>query len=205
MLKLHPAQQKLLQLLIKNNDEPLSIRQLQEEISAKSPSVVQHHLSQLEEKGYLRRNPANPKDYVVMEHVQDKEFAYINMYGMVQCGPHGLLLEGNPIDRIPIYTKLLGFPSSEAFLLKARGSSMQPKINPGDLVIAKKVNDVQNNEIAVCVNDGEVLIKKIQKIPNPEGGFAYYLTSLNPEVPAFLAGHNFHIEGIVRGVYKYSI
>ncbi len=162
-------------------------------------------LSQLEEKGYLRKNPANPRDYVVMEYVRDKEFAYINMYGMAQCGPHGLLLDGNPIDKVPIYTKLLGFPSSEAFLIKARGNSMQPKINPGDLVIVKKANDIENNEIAVCVNDGEVLIKKIQKISNPGGDFAYYLTSLNPDTAAFLASPNFHIEGIVRGVYKYSV
>lgn len=205
MTGLHPVQQKLLKLLRDNTDEPLSIRQLQDEIDASSPSVVQHHLLQLEKKGYLRKNPANPRDYVVLEHAPDKDFAYINMYGMAQCGPSGQLLDGSPVDRIPIYTQMLGFPSPEAFLVKARGNSMQPKINPGDLVIVRKANDAENGQIAVCVNEGEVLIKKIQKIPTTKGNVTYNLISLNPEIPAFLASDEFHIEGIVKGVYKYSV
>lgn len=201
----HPAQQKLINLLRDNQDEPLSIRELMDAIDAKSPSVVQHHLIQLERKGYLKRNPNNPRDYQILADSPDKQITYLNLYGMAQCGPNGGVLDGNPIDRIPVSSRLLSFPASQAFIVKAKGTSMKPRINSGDLVIAKKAPDVENNQIAVCVNDGEVLIKKIQKIYKSPNEITYNLISINPDQPAFTASRNFHIEGEVKGVLKYTV
>ena len=160
---LHPAQKKLIDILKDNFAEPLTIRQLQEYLGVSSPSVVQHHIFQLEKKGFLRRNPSNPRDYQILADSPEKRVVFINLYGMAQCGPSGSMLDGNPIDRIPVATKLLGFPASQAFLVKAKGTSMIPKINPGDLVIAKKSSDAPDDSIVVCCNNGEVLIKKDPK------------------------------------------
>ena len=80
---------------------------------------------------------------------------------------------------------------------------MVPKINPGDLVIAKKAEVVDGGEVVVCVNDGEVLIKKVQKIPTEAGNITYNLISLNPEFTPFTANEDFKIEGVVRGVLSY--
>jgi repressor LexA len=201
-MQLHPAQKKLLDILKKNQDEPLTIRYLQELMEASSPSVVHHHITQLEKKGYLRRNPANPYDYQVLTDAHLKDIAFLNVYGMAQCGPKGSMLDGNPIDRIRISSKVLGFPASQAFVVKAKGSSMLPKIKQGDLVIAKKTNTADDGELVVCVNNGEVLIKRLQTI---EKGKAYYLSSLNQEIAPFIAGNDFRIEGIVRGVLTYSV
>ena len=63
MKKLHKTQQAVLDLLKENIEEPLTVRELQELVGASSPSVVHHHIGQLEKKGYLRRNPNNPQDY----------------------------------------------------------------------------------------------------------------------------------------------
>ena len=116
------------------------------------------------------------------------------------------MLDGNPIDRIPVATKLLGFPASQAFLVKAKGTSMVPKINPGDLVIAKKSSDAPDDSIVVCCNNGGVLIKKIQKINSDDGKTIYNLISLNDKLyPPFVASEDFRIEGIVRGVLSYSL
>lgn len=203
-MKLHPVQEKLLVLLKKNVTDPLSIRELQEEVGMKSPSVIQHHIKQLEKKGYLKRNPNNPKDYQVLAE-PDSEITYLNLYGMAQCGPSGRLLDGDPIDRVPIYSPILGFPASEGFLVKARGDSMEPNIHSGDMIIARKTSNIQSNDIAVCVNNGEVLIKRVQPIPLKDGGMSFNLISLNPKFPPFVASDNFYIEGVVRGVFKNSI
>lgn len=199
-MKLHPAQEKLLKILKLTNSDPLSIRELQQEIGASSPSVVQHHLKQLEKKGFLRKNPSNPQDYQILREPDD-DVVYINMYGMAQCGPNGQLLDGNPVDTIAVYSPLMGFPASEAFAIKARGKSMEPEINPNDIIIAKKANTTQDNAIAVCVNNGETLIKRIQKIQT-NGGVAYNLISSNPDFPPFLASDDFHIEGVVKQIIK---
>lgn len=202
MKKLHPKQVKLLGLLKDNIEEPLTIRELQDELGASSPSIVHHHIKQLETKGYLRRNPHNPHDYQILAEDPDKKIAFLNLYGMAQCGPNGSLLDGNPIDRIPISTKILGFPSSEAFLVKAKGDSMEPKIKQGDLVIVKKNTSPDDGNIVVCVNNGEVMIKKIQKIDKDN----IFLISLNQTYKAILASKDgFKVEGVVKGVLSYSL
>ena len=201
MKKLHLTQEKLLRLLKNNIEEPLTIRELQADLGVSSPSVVYHHILQLEKKGYLRRNPGNPQDYQILADSPDKKIAFLNLYGMAQCGPNGSMLDGNPIDRIPISTKILGFSSADAFLVRAKGDSMEPKIKGGDLVIVKKGNKPEDGNIVVCVNNGEVLIKKIQQIDND----TIFLTSLNQTYKAILASKdNFKIEGVVKSVLSYT-
>ncbi|MFA6281640.1 MAG: HTH domain-containing protein, partial [Candidatus Omnitrophota bacterium] len=112
MKTLHHTQKKLLELLKQNITEPLTIRELQSALDISSTSIVHHHMEQLEKKGYLRRNPSNPKDYQILADSPEKTITYINLYGLAQCGPKGSILDGIPVDRIPIASKILGFPSS---------------------------------------------------------------------------------------------
>jgi len=198
MKKLHSTQEKLLKLLKRNITEPLTIRELQGELCLSSPSIVYHHIQQLEKKGYLRRNPINPKDYQILADSPDKKITYLNLYGLAHCGPNGSILDGDPIDRIPISSRILGFSSHEAFMVKAKGDSMLPKINDSDLVIARKTNDAESGDIVVCVNNGEILIKKIQR-----GRKEIILVSLNVTYEPFVASDDFKVEGIVRGVLSY--
>lgn len=197
MRKLHPIQKRLLIILEKNITDPLTIRELQKELDISSTSVAYHHIQQLERKGYLRRNPSNPKDYHVLANSPEKTITYLNLYGLAQCGQRGSILDGNPIDRIPIASKILGFPSSKAFMVKAKGNSMAPRINDGDLVIAKKIKDADSGTIVVCINNGEALIKRVRK------GKEIILISTNLSYEPFVAAEDFRIEGIVRGVYSY--
>jgi len=193
--KLHLIQEKLLKILAKNSDEPLTVREMQEKVGASSTSVVVHHLTQLEKKRFIKKNPYNPKDYQILKE-QDQEIAYLNLYGMATCGPNGSVLDGDPIDKIPISTRLLTFSSNKAFMVKAKGDSMLPKINNGDLVIVQKGAVADDGEIIVCVNDGKVLIKKFKK-----EGKNKILISLNHEFTPFLASvDDFRIEGVVKGV-----
>jgi len=197
--KLHPTQKKLLDILTKNIDDELSIRDMQEMLNLSSTSLVAHHLKQLEKNGYLKKDPYNPRNYQVIKGSPEKKITYLNLYGLAHCGPNGHILDGNPIDRIAISTRLLTFPSAEAFMIKAKGDSMAPKINEGDLVIVKRNRNPENGSIVACVNDGEALIKKI-RIEKDKNKKRYILISLNPKYPPFLAKDDFRVEGEVRGV-----
>lgn len=200
MKKLHPIQEKLAEILINNQDDPLTIRELQELMGVSSTSIVHHHLVQLEKKGYLRRNPTNPGDYQVVNSNDspERKITYLNLYGLAACGPKGSILDGIPIERVPISSKILGFSSADAFMLKAKGKSMEPKIGDGDLVIVRKTNHAENGNIIVCVNNGEVLIKKLKKDSE------IILISLNPKFEPFVASDDFRIEGVVRSVLSYT-
>ena len=113
MKKLHTNQEKLIHILRENIDNPLTMIELMEELDVASTSVVHHHIVQLEKKGYLKRNPSNPRDYQLLED-PEKPITYINQYGLAECGPNGSILDGNPIDRIPIASKLLKFPTESS-------------------------------------------------------------------------------------------
>jgi repressor LexA len=194
---LHPTQVNLLRLLKESFDDPLSIRELQESLNLSSPSLVHHHILQLEKKGYLKRNPRNTLDYQLFPDEPEKKLAYLNLYDLAHCGPRGSLLDGNPAERIPISTALLSFPAREGFLVQAKGGSMRPRIWNGDFVIAQKAQAIIDKAIMVCVNEGEALIKQV----NIQKNNVLLLISLNPEyAPIVTTTKKFHVEGIVKGV-----
>ena len=200
MKKLHPLQKQLVDLLKVNIDDPLTIRELQEELKVSSTSLVYHHILQLEKKGYLKRNPNNPQDYEILTDTPDRKIVYLNLYGLATCGPRGSILDGNPVDRIPLSSKLLTCGANNAFLVKAKGQSMSPKIHDGDLVIAKKTNSYDNGDVVVCVNNGEALIKKIRKEEKH-----IWLFSINEKFEPFLAAKDFKVEGLVKSVLSYNL
>ncbi|MBN2521568.1 MAG: ArsR family transcriptional regulator [Bacteroidales bacterium] len=199
MNELHENQKRLLKILEQNIDNPLTIRELKDELGFSSPSVVSHHIQQLEKKGYLKRNPNNPRDYQLLKN-PDKPIVYLNQYGLAQCGPNGSILDGNPIDRIPIASRLLNFPAEEGFMLIAKGDSMEPQISEGDYIIAQKANSANNGDTIVCVYDEVAIIKKYYIHENQ-----ILLISINAEkYPPLHVSKYFKIEGIVKNVIKYN-
>jgi repressor LexA len=199
MKQLHQNQQGLLDLLKTHAEAPLTMAELMEELNVSSTSVVHHHILQLERKGYLKRNPSNPRDYQLLSE-PDKPIVYLNFYGHAQCGPNGTLLDGNPEDRIPIASRLLKFPATEGFMVKAKGNSMSPVIEAGDLVIAQQAATASNGETIICTNSGETMIKIYQR-----DNSTVILNSANSlQYGPFVAAADFRIVGILRNVIKYQ-
>ena len=200
MNDLHRNQISLLRLLEQNIESPLSIRQIQGELDFSSPSVVSYHIQQLEKKGYLKRNPHNPKDYQIFV-TPEKEVVVLNQYGNARCGPSGSILDGNPVDKIPIASKLLRFSAKDAFIVSAKGDSMEPRIHEGDLLISQKHSCPNDGDIIVCVLNSEVLVKRFFNRNN-----RVTLISINNDKYAPIPvteDNEFKVEGIVRNIIKY--
>jgi len=200
--ELKPIQLRLLELLSKNQADPLTVRELKEALTLSSTSLVAHHVQQLEKKGYLKRNPYNPRDYQIIHDSPEAQVTTLNMYGMASCGPSGSILDGDPLDRLPIASRLVSFPVEEAFMLKAKGKSMEPKIHEGDLIILRRTNEAKDGKIYACVNDGACLIKKLQFDAKNQ---SWILVSLNPSFPPFTASHDLRVEGEVRSIISGKI
>lgn len=200
MKEIQGKQAELLRILRENIYNPLTIRELGELVGIESPGVVHHHLTSLEKKGYLKRNPSNPKDYVIFDN-PEKSVVYINMYGTAQCGPTGSILDGNPIEKIPIPRVFLKFPASEAFIVEAVGDSMEPKIKKGDILIARKQNTADDGEIVVCSYKSDVRIKTFHKLEN-----CCTLTSINKKYPPIVVDDEsaFYIDGVVKNIHNYE-
>lgn len=195
-MALSEKQELILRILDENQDNPLKLSEIQHKVGLSSPGHVHHYLSQLEKKGYLKRNPNNPKDYTVLFELED-DIVHLNLYGSASCGVDGTLLSGNPIDRIPIYRNFIKFSSSEAFLLKAKGNSMEPRIHNNDIVICKKQDYAESGESIVCTYEEETRIK----IYRPINEELLILESTNKEYePIAVTNSQFSIDGIIKGV-----
>lgn len=197
---LHPVQARLLELLRANSDDPLTVRELQDELGVSSTSVVAHHVEQLEKKGYLKRDPYNSRNYQIVADGPEDALARLNLYGLATCGPEGSILDGDPIDRIPLAARLLSFPAFEGFMVRAKGRSMEPKIHEGDLIIARRTAEFANDKVYVCVNDGECLIKQVRL-----NAGSVFLVSFNRAFPPMLAAEDFRVEGEVKNIISGKI
>ena len=78
---------------------------------------------------------------------------------------------------------------------------MEPRIKDGDLIIVKKTPTADSGEVVVCVNNGEAMIKMLQKEDR-----RIFLVSLNNKYAPFTADEDdFHIEGAVRAIMSHSL
>jgi len=198
MKKLHHKQEELLRLLKNHINEPLTMLELSREAGINSPGVLYHHLQQLVKKGLLKRNPSNPKDYTVLDS-PEKAVAYLNKYGLAQCGPSGQMLDEVPVAKIPISTSILRFPASEAFIVEAKGNSMEPKIFEGDLLIVRKDQNPSEGEIILCIHNEKAIIKQYLRI-----GKRIVLNSFNQQEKLIEAEEDLVIVGTVKNIIHYS-
>lgn len=200
MKELHPKQEQLLEILKTNISDPLTMEELADRLNVSGKSVAFHHLKQLEKKGYLKRNPANPRDYIILKD-PERNVVYLPMYGMAKCGPEGTLLEGNPTRIVPVDPNMIYFPAAKGFMVEAKGDSMQTLINPHDWLIVEMSKTAKNKDVVVCVNNGEVMVKRFNR-----DGANVILQSENPKYTPIVAdAASFHVEGIVRSIIKRDV
>ena len=175
------------------------MEELAERLNVSGKSVVFHHIKQLEKKGYLKRNPANPRDYIILKD-PERNVIYLKMYGMAKCGPEGTILDGTPTRIVPVDPSMIYFPACKGFMVEAKGDSMESLIAPHDWLIVEQSHQPQNKDVVVCVNNGEVMVKRFT-----QDGENVILQSENPSYNPIVADRDsFRVEGIVRSIIKRS-
>ena len=200
MKALHPTQARLLDILKANISDPLTMEELAERLNVSAKSVVFHHIKQLEKKGSLKRNPVNPRDYIVLKD-PERNVIYLKMYGMAKCGPEGTILDGTPTRIVPVDPSMIYFPACKGFMVEAKGDSMQPLISPHDWLVVEQNNQPKNKDVVVCANNGEVMVKRFTR-----DGENIILQSENPDYTPIVADKiYFRVEGIVRGIIKRNV
>lgn len=201
MVNLHPSQKKLLEILRQNNGNQLSIKEIGRQADIDSPGILYHHIRQLEKKGLLKRNPNNPRDFVVMDS-PEKHLVYVNKYGLAQCGPNGLFASENVTEQIPIASSLLRFPAAEAFIVSAEGDSMTPIIQSGDVIIARKQTIPEHGDIIVCIHNGKAMIKIFSKNENEVSLKSKNYLKYDPI--KITEADDFRVEGVVKNIIQYQ-
>lgn len=143
---------------------PPAVREICEAVHLKSTSSVHSHLSALEEKGYIRRDPTKPRTIEILDdtfNFNRREMVNIPILGTVAAG-EPLLAEEQIEDYFPFPAEAL--PNSETFMLHVKGDSMvNAGIMPGDQLIVEQRQTAENGEIVVALLDDSATVKRYYK------------------------------------------
>jgi len=142
---------------------PPSVREIGEAVGLSSSSTVHGHLTTLEEKGYLRRNPAKPRAMEVIDssfsYKRTKEMLDIPILGRVTAGQPILAVE-NIEDVFPVPQSFINSNKS-LFMLTVQGESMiEAGIHDGDYLIVEQTSRAKNGDIVVALLDDEATVKR---------------------------------------------
>jgi repressor LexA len=139
---------------------------------------VAHHLSALERKGCLRRDPNRPRAFDVRCGT-DKPRARRRAVAVADTAPRGerpifvpmvgRIAAGGPIlaeqlieDVYPLPKSLVG--DGSLFMLKVVGDSMvDAAITDGDWVVVRQQPNAENGEIVAAMMDGEATVKPVRR------------------------------------------
>ncbi|ASK63445.1 repressor LexA [Virgibacillus phasianinus] len=171
MTKLSKRQETILEYIkdeVNKKGYPPSVREIAEAVGLASSSTVHGHLSRLESKGYIRRDPTKPRAIEVLDlsldsNVPREAVRYAPVIGKVTAG-----IPITAVENIEEFIPLPGSSSSpddNIFVLIIQGESMiEAGILDGDMVIVKQQNVAQNGEIVVAMTEeNEATVKRFFK------------------------------------------
>lgn len=165
--KLSPKQEEILNYIkdeILDHGYPPAVRDICEAVHLKSTSSVHAHLSALENKGYIRRDPTKPRAIEIIDedfNLSRRELANVPVVGTVAAG-QPLLAEQNIDYYFPLPVEFM--PNNQTFLLKVHGDSMiNAGIFDGDLVLVMEQNTASNGEIIVALLEDGATVKTFFK------------------------------------------
>jgi repressor LexA len=170
MDKLTPRQEDALNFIkeqIAKNGYPPTVREIGKFLGLSSPATTQVHLSNLEEKGYIKKGGNKSR---AIELLVDNEYAN-QSDGIIQVPLLGKVTAGSPIEAIERPDEFFSLPAylipnkKEVFTLDVSGESMiNAGIFDGDIVIVQRQNTANNGDIVVAMTDeNEVTLKRFYK------------------------------------------
>ena len=160
MSKLSKRQQAILDF-IKNEVQmkgyPPSVREIGEAVGLASSSTVHGHLSRLEKKGFIRRDPTKPRAIEILDETKEAS----SKPDSVNIPIIGKVTAGQPITAIENVDGYFPLPKQFAqddhlFMLAVEGDSMiEAGIFDRDFVIVRRQPTANNGDIVVAMTDEE--------------------------------------------------
>ena len=201
-----PRQRKILEFIdqtINENGFPPTVREIGKAVGLNSPATVHTHLSTLQDRGYIRRDPTKPRAIEVHWDagsgaiIDRRPVTHVPVVGDVAAGT-GVLAAENIEEVMPLPSDFTG--EGDLFMLRVRGDSMiELGILDGDYVVASK---------QPTANDGDVVVAGI---PNDEATVKSFstrndqviLTPANPTMsPMHFPANEITIYGKVVSVLR---
>jgi len=149
---------------------PPTVRELCECTNLNSTATVQVHLDNLQEKGYIKKDPEKNRTIELLVPNEFKNYkehtTTIPLLGKVTAG--------NPIEAIEMPDEFFEVPESlvsrkkTTFALRVSGNSMiKAGIFDQDIIVVERAQEARNGQIVVAMtNENEVTVKRFYKEKN---------------------------------------
>lgn len=200
MSTLTERQLRILQMIRETVDTrgyPPSVREIGEAVGLSSPSSVHSQLATLERGGYLKRDPARPRA-IEVRFDPDTELSLhaspgrvVPLVGEIAAGAP-ILAEERVEQAYALPRELVG--EGTLFMLRVRGESMiESGVLPGDLVVVRQQDIVEQGEMCAALVDGEATVKFFRRTPAGEvfldpANAAYEPIPVRPDAEAAIIG-----------------
>ena len=136
---------------------PPTVRELGERFKI-TPRAAFDHLRALERKGELQRRPSvgrTSRALTLPDAVGGRSHYSVPILGRIAAGAP-LLAQENREGEVPIATAALPARGEDVFALRVRGESMiEAHICDGDLVLVRRQDSAQPNDIVVAMVESE--------------------------------------------------
>jgi len=167
--KLDELQKRLIAFFKQNLDqEGLTLREIANEVWASHPQTVLNKLNQLVLKGYFVKDDRWYR--LIREEVwkRNDDIIQLPIYGFAQCGNKGKeIIDEYSQEKIPVTIAFIGTSDIEnCFFVRAKGNSMEPKIQDGDLVLIRQQPSYDESDFVFVVHNQLPKLKKIIKQDN---------------------------------------
>ena len=179
---------------------PPTVREIGKALDISSPATVHAHLSNLESKGFIRKDSSKNR---AIELLVKNEFSKENEE-VAEVPLLGKITAGSPIEAIEMPNQFFALPvnlipkGKEVFTLEVSGESMiNAGIFDGDIIIVERKNTARDGEIVVAMtDDNEVTLKTFYK----EDGYFRLQPENDTMEPIIL--NNVTILGKAIGLYR---
>jgi repressor LexA len=173
-----------------------SLEEIGRRFSLSSLATVHKHLTNLQEKGFIRRSWNRSRSVEVVPTRSGGRALELPLLGFVAAGAPIEAIASNEAITVP--EDLVG--KRDTYVLKVRGDSMiDEQIRDGDFVIVEDRKTAENGEMVIALLGGaEVTLKKLYR----ENG-RIRLQPANPTMqPLIVAPEQLQIQGVVVGVMR---
>jgi repressor LexA len=185
-----------LQEFIQQHGYAPSLEEIGRRFSLSSLATVHKHLSNLQEKGFIRRSWNRSRSVELVASPTGHRALELPMLGYVAAGAPIEAIASNETIAVP--ENLAG--KRDAYVLRVKGDSMiDEQIRDGDFVVVEDRRTADNGEMVIALVGGsDVTLKKFYR----ENG-RIRLQPANPTmVPIWLDPDRVQVQGVVVGMMR---
>jgi repressor LexA len=185
-----------LQEFIQQHGYAPSLEEIGRRFSLSSLATVHKHLTNLQEKGFIRRSWNRSRSVELLSARTGHRAVELPMLGYVAAGVPIEAVASNEMIAVP--EDLVG--RRETYVLRVRGDSMiDEQIRDGDFVIVEDRKTAENGEMVIALISGsDVTLKKFYR----DNG-RVRLQPANPAMqPMLIDASQVQVQGVVVGVMR---